>query len=63
MNTIDITKVQKMVDLLVDVKFIDSISRTMDHGFGEVNCKVTIQNGVIKTIAVSDTKTIKLDQG
>lgn len=57
----DLAKVKQIVDTLVKGKVIDSISETMDHGFGEVNFKITVQNGVIKVISLSDTKTVKFD--
>ena len=62
MNPINIDKVNKIVETLVRGKVIDKISETMDSGFGEVIFKVKIDNKTIKTIYVTDTKTVKVDQ-
>jgi hypothetical protein len=58
---VDIDKVKRVVDILVKAQAIDAILSTMDHAFGEVNVKVSIQNGSIKTIAVTNTKTVKIE--
>jgi hypothetical protein len=58
---IDIDKVKRVVDTLVKAQAIDAVLATMDHAFGEVNIKVSIQNGTIKTIAVTNTKTVKIE--
>lgn len=57
----NLDKVKKIVDTLVNSKVIDKISDTLDHGFGEITFKITVQNGAIKVISVTDTKTIKID--
>lgn len=59
---VDIDKIKKVVDTLVRGKVIDLIMQTMDHGFGEVHFKVTVQNGSIKVISLTDTKTVKIDE-
>ena len=64
MNTegasVNITRVKEVVDTLVRGKVVDKIMETMEHGFGEVQFKITIQNGEIKVISLTDTRTIKL---
>ncbi len=49
-----------IVDILNEAKVIEKILDTMDHGFGEVNFKVTVQNGAIRVISVTDTQTVKI---
>jgi hypothetical protein len=58
---VDIDKVKRVVDILVKAQAIDAILSTMDHAYGEVNVKVSIQHGSIKTIAVTNTKTVKIE--
>lgn len=59
---IDIDKIKSIVDTLVKGKVVDSIAATMDSGFGDVSFKITIQNGFIKVISTTDTKTVKIDE-
>lgn len=61
MNNISIDKGKQVVDTIVNVKAVDAILETMDHGFGEVIIKVTVQNGVIKVIGVTKTKTVRFE--
>lgn len=61
MNPINIDKVKQIVDALVTERLTDEIFGVMQSGFGEVNCKVTIQNGAVKVISISDTKTVKIE--
>jgi hypothetical protein len=57
----DLKKVEDIVMLIKQSNVIDKILETMDHGFGEVNFKLTIQNGKIVFVALTDTKTTKFD--
>jgi len=59
MNPLD--KVKKIVDTLVRDQLVSEISEVMVSGFGEVNLKVSIQNGTVKVISLTDTKTVKID--
>ena len=58
---IDIDKVKNVVDTLVKGEVVDAIMDTMNRGFGEVNIKVTIQNGVIKIIYVTPTQITRFE--
>lgn len=58
---VDIDKVKHVVDKLHRGQVIDTILETMESGFGEVLFKVTIQNGTIKVISLTDTKTVKIE--
>lgn len=51
---------QKIVDILVSEGVIKKILNVTKHGFGDVSLKVSIQNGIIQMLHLSETKTIKL---
>lgn len=63
MNPVNIDKVKNIVDTLVKGKVVDKISETMDHGFGDVTFKITVQNGAIRVITLTETQTVKVIDG
>jgi predicted ATP-grasp superfamily ATP-dependent carboligase len=58
---VDMERVKNVVNTLVQGEAIDTILKTMDHGFGNVEIKVNVQNGIIKLLSISNTKTVKID--
>ena len=60
---LDLDKVKGVVDALSKGQVIDKILSIMDHGYGEVQFKVTIQSGKIQVIASTDTRTVKIVDG